>query len=154
LNIGLDGLLYALDAGRVQVFDPISMVHLRTTHVSGSSLRAVAADTDGSLFVLSFLSELYHFDPNGQLLNSIQLPTNNTIDVDIRDDGTIAVGERFGLLAFTDRYFATVRTLSVASQNTFVAFVPVPEPSAVVVVLSLALILAGGNVTRSESSRF
>lgn len=138
LSIGLDGYLYALANSQIRVFDPVSMSPIKTVSLNLLDDRAVAVDHDGTMFVLSYSSTLYRFDATGVLVGSRTLPNAfNTIDVDIAQDGTIAVGDRFGTVVITDRTFSSAISFSIGNEPAFVGFVPVPEPSGAVVGLGL-----------------
>ena len=112
LNIGLDGLLYALrgDYGPIDVIEPKSMIRVRSFFPGGGgtssipTLRGVAADIDGNVFVVSWDEAVYKLAPNGTILLSRDLPGPgggeffaDTHDINISLDGTrLAVGSRFG----------------------------------------------------------
>jgi hypothetical protein len=135
LNIGLNGLLYALYPGgspsgrSVAVFDPVSMARLKTIDVGRTDNRGVAADFDGSLFLVSWSETLYHMDSDGNVLKSLPLPASDTFDVDIDSDGAIVIGSRFGEVMLTDRNLSSITSFSVGGSDVFVSFVTVPEPS-------------------------
>src|SRR5262249_50594559 len=82
VNIGLDGLLYALypggspDGPNLAVYDPESMTYLRTISLSNLSDAnlAIAVDRDGSLFVGTLYGDLYHVATNGSIVGSLTLP--------------------------------------------------------------------------------
>jgi hypothetical protein len=156
LNIGLDGLLYALHPGGspsgrdVDVFNPESTTRLRTIDVGRTDNRGVAADSDGSLFVVSWNETLYHFDPNGLLLGSLNLPASDTFDIDINNDGAIVVGSRFGVIMLTDRQFANVSSFTSPGGEVFVSFLPIPEPSATLTAVVLIGILSGCRVPKKQ----
>jgi hypothetical protein len=159
LNLGLDGLLYALngtgspDGQSVSVFNPITMALIRTVSLSNVSIanRGIAADIDGSMFIATWGGSLVHVSPSGGILGSIPLPTANTqlpadnnFDVDLRPDGAILVGQRFGSVIETDRSLSSPTAFLVPTQESvFVAFSdPVPEPASIVLIGGALWLLA------------
>jgi hypothetical protein len=138
VNVGLDGLLYAMYPGaspsgtKVRVFDPTTLAEIRTMDISvgaGShDFRGIAADSDGSLFVVGWDETAYHLNSAGDtLLDTLSLPVSDTFDIDIGSDGTVLIGSRFGKMLLTDRDFSSSRVLTVGSGNAFGTLV-VPEP--------------------------
>lgn len=104
LALGLDGLIYALDANRaadgryVDVYDPESLVYLRTiTLPFGTEIRAIAVDASGSIFGASWHSTIYRFTPTGATVASVQITAlgacyTGLTDIDISPDGYLFVG--------------------------------------------------------------
>jgi hypothetical protein len=140
VSVGLDGLLYALHptgspgGQTVNVYDPTSLAFIRSIDVGDIFNRGVAADFDGSLFVISTGSGITHFRSNGIGIKRLPLDESNRFDIDISSAGKIAVGGRFGIVSITDRSLASVTSFKIngsqSEGSVFVAFVPLPEPHA------------------------
>ena len=113
LNIGLDGMLYGLvgEFGPIHVIDPATMALSHFIIPGGGSggqqiygLRGVAADADGNMYVVSLQQAVYKLDPNGLILDELQLPTPGeggtygpSFDIDISNNGQkLVIGGLFG----------------------------------------------------------
>jgi hypothetical protein len=137
LNIGLDGLLYALrgDYGPVDVYNPLTMVKLRTvTPTAGGTYRGVTADAGGNLFVIDWNEDLWKFSSTGQMLGYLDLSAatqndvRDTHDVDISNDGQyLVVGSRFGWVTHLTTSFTDVtHFLAGDARNAHATFLEPP----------------------------
>lgn len=162
LNVGLDGLLYAMYPGgspsgrTVRVFNPETLAIVKTIDVSQGAgwqdLRGIAADYDGSLFIVAYDERIFHLTPDGaEVIKSLALPTNDTSDIDIAPDGGVVVGGRSGTVVVTDRSLESLLTFQVGDENVWVTFV-VPEPSSLAL-LSLGIVAAWPAVWALRSAR-
>ena len=82
-----------------------------------------AADWDG---------RIYHFDSAANFLDQFNTTFGNLIDIDLSENGLLAVGGRFGEVAITDINFSTFNAFSIGSGGvTYLTFVPttIPEPN-------------------------
>jgi hypothetical protein len=153
--VGLDGLLYAMSPSgspegyTVSVFNPDTLALIRDVYIGGDNT-GLAVDADGSMFVVDFDGLLLHLGPDGTLLDQMTLPSSNSShkyfnDIDLRPDGAIAVGQRFGCVVLTDRDFSFATAFQgPTGQPTKVAFVVVPEPSILgLIVIGLPAVLTG-----------
>jgi hypothetical protein len=150
VNMGLDGLLYVLYPGgspsgrTVRVYHPVSMDLLRTIDVGRDDHRGVAADFDGSIYLVAWGEQLKRLSPDGILLSTMAIPVQDTFDVDIAPDGAIIVGSRFGRAFLTDREFKKSRVLTFSGGGVFVGFVTnVPEPCTVLFAALVGFSLLG-----------
>lgn len=146
LNVGLDGLLYALNysgihaAGyRVSVFDPETTQHLRTISLP-AQVRAIAADASGHIYAAQrdVASRILHCDPDGALLDSVNDPgIGGFCDIDLSGDGSrLLVASHGGVVLVTDPQFSDLTWFNTRTSpgTNFAAFVhePVPEPSTLI----------------------
>ncbi|HEY2125432.1 MAG TPA: PEP-CTERM sorting domain-containing protein, partial [Chthoniobacterales bacterium] len=148
LNIGLNGLLYALFPGgspagnMLDIFDPKSMTLLRTLNLN-MDLGAIAVDHSGNIFATSpFDARIFRFDANGVLTGSLVTGTNGLRDLDLSSDGRLLTVSSTGNVILADTSLTSTTSFNVGSSNTFfAAFVgsPVPEPA-----VSVLLIAGGG----------
>ena len=108
LNIGNNGKLYALrgDNGPIDMYDPATMTLENTiTPAAGNTIRGVAANAAGQVFIVDWAQNIYKLDANGQVLASYHMAGlgddtpgfANTHDIDISRDGSkLVVGSEFG----------------------------------------------------------
>jgi hypothetical protein len=104
VNVGRDGMVYALAGQKVSVFDPSTLALVRTvTLPAGNDYRGVAATATGEIYTANWGNTVTHFSPSGALLGSVTLTGpgsggwfGNPIDVDVSSDGTVAVGTHSG----------------------------------------------------------
>jgi len=159
LALGLDGFLYTLSGeNTVNKFDPANLDHLGDIY-SGSGLRGLAVDVDGSMFVVAGGWRLRHYAADGSFLGELELPTAGTVftsehqDVDLLPDGSILVGQRWGSVVQTDRDFSSATAFQGPTERpTFVAFTnAVPEPSTAILAGIAAIALAVLGVRRRRT---
>lgn len=153
LNIGLDGLLYALDGNGspnpfFYKFDPISLTPLGVIPIQFEDNRAIAVALDGTVYVATSSGVIRRYSAGGTLLNSLTVPGAFFGDIDINPDGRIALGTaqsgeivltNLSLTSFT-RFRATAST---SGGSVFVSWVlPVPEPGTALFGCSLLGVIA------------
>lgn len=89
MTIGLDGLLYTLNATHnnttIHVHDPVTMDLVRTFNVP-ERLHSVAVDLNGNLFAITD-TELKHFDSDGSFIRSTADASGD--DITLSDDGVL-----------------------------------------------------------------
>jgi hypothetical protein len=158
LNIGLDGLLYALSRDEeLLVFDPSTMDLLRTLPLSPFA-RSIAVDGDGAIYVGEFGGTVSRLAPDGAVLGSLQVSSGGTVvDIDVDANGRIVMTNFSHGVFVTDTAFSTLESpgiFSVWSAGFFVAFSsPVPEPSLLsLATAALGLALAAHMRRRSRSA--
>ncbi len=130
LTIGGDGLLYGLDGSglpgnQVTVYNPVTMAQVRTFAIAFNDYRGIAVSASGDVFASGWDGTIAHFDSSGKLLASVQTPINNLQSIDLRSDGTLVVGSRFGdvVLADTSLNSATITHFNIGGvQGAFAAF--------------------------------
>jgi len=144
-SAGHDGILYSLTSGSprygIQRSDASSLENIggqmelrddRDLRVDG---RGVTATTSGDIFVADWSGQIHEFSPDGTFRRRFSTGLNDQLDINLRSDGLLAVGDRFGRFAITDTSFSTVANINVGSSQTYVGFVTpppgpaVPEPS-------------------------
>ncbi len=142
LNLGLDGKIYALAGSTVSTYDPNSLSQLGTVTLPSDDYRGVAVSAKGDIYAVDWTRVVSHWSAAGTLLGSVNLgsvagaPSNlgNTLDIDVADDGTVAVGTWSGQVALMDSNLANVTFFDTGTNNTtFVTFAtpqyPVTLPS-------------------------
>ena len=137
-----NGELYVLHVGPVQgqtsswvldVYDPVSLQKLRTVNLQNSSsaaLRSFAVDARGSIYALDLYNYVYHFDANGNLLQSASHGQGGFAE-DIKIDPNsgrilIGIGSYGGKILQTDSSLSSFQTLVQLDPNqeegTFITF--------------------------------
>lgn len=130
VSLGRDGKLYALrnTYGDLDIVDPDTMTIVSTLdlgHVSGS--RAVSADSEGNVYMASWNGFVARYDEAGDEQDRIDIG-GNLYDIDVNEDGKIAVGSGFGDVYRLDSSLSGYSTLSVGSSGTFVAWKKTDQP--------------------------
>jgi len=156
LNLGLDGLLYALDfyGGEVHVFDPTTTARLRTIPLGpapGPNYNehdALAVDANGHLYVGTMNGQVQHLANDGSLIEAVQFPTSGILDLDLLPDGTLVFTSRDNAFFVTTTSLEEARMFPVGPGNAagftlgFSEPVPVvPEPRGLAVLGAAAVSL-------------
>lgn len=147
LTIGLNGLLYALSPGgtpggrTISIYDPVTFEYINSidlTIIFGwTEHRSLAVDSNGDIFIADWDGEILHVNSDGTYVDKINPPCRwigydikcEFTDIDIAEDGTIALATRFGEIILTDTSFSHTSKFEVGVDNTFVEFVhtkPIP----------------------------
>ncbi len=136
LNVGPDGILYALDGAAspnpgVYKFNLSTLAPLGVVPTLFEDTRAVDVAFDGSIFTATSGGMIRHYSPTGTLLDSLTVPNAFFGDLDIADDGRIALGTaQSGEIVLTDlaldSFIRFRATTSTSGGSVFVAWVPVP----------------------------
>jgi hypothetical protein len=143
LTVGKDGKLYALDSfGAIQVFNTQSLALQRTLTLPGTIGGAtqwyagIAVNTNGDIFAATSSNKIVHrFNTNGVLQNSVSVPGPGGFfgwltDIDLSDDGQLAVGTTSGHIVRMTTGLTNVTYQTVSNTTTFVAFAaPIGPPS-------------------------
>ena len=146
LNIGLDGLLYALwpggsPSGRgLSVYEPNNLAEIRDIDLTiatgfGGARRGIAVNALGDLFVATLSGEVFHLSSSGALVNSATFDCGRFkcrfSDIDIAPDGALLLSSPDGFVLSTNEALASPSFLiSNAGFGTrFTAFVPEPTSS-------------------------
>src|SRR5262249_13232505 len=134
VNVGRDGLVYAMDSFRaVRVYNPQTLALVRTltlpSTIGGASqfYTGLAANTNGDLYVSTSSNPMVHrVDATGPLLGSVTLSTSVgwLQDIDVSPDGTqVAVGSNSGNVALMSTTLTGVTSFSTGTSGTaFVTF--------------------------------
>jgi hypothetical protein len=138
LNVGMDGLLYALwpegvsgvSVNQIDVYDPLTLAFQRLINMP-TNLLSIAVDVNGDIFAGSSNDDLIHrFDRNGNELGTADTDIGFT-DIDIDRAGRLLLASGSNVL-LTDRSLSTIRTLHVTTTSpfnvTFATWVDIPEP--------------------------
>jgi hypothetical protein len=151
LSLGQDGRLYA-ESNRqdrsVFVFDPttlalVDQLDLQLSAAIGSTRTDTAATVNGEIFSLFLTGALARYDADGNLLDVLSLPYDEWEDLEISDQGVIAVASHARLefgndnLILTDPSLDTFTSFKIGPGNgIYIAFVPTPEPSTAILLLT------------------
>jgi len=130
LTVGLDGLLYTLNATHnnttVHIHDPVTMDLVRTFNIP-ERLHSVAVDVGGNLYAITD-TVLKHFDSTGSFVKSTTGAGGD--DIAISDDGKLLLASALRI-DITDTDFASVSSFSLPGDGAtnflgFAAFVQDP----------------------------
>jgi len=134
LNIGMDGLLYALNEYQVDVYDPDSMTLLNDFSVDDNA-RSVAADSEGNFYVARWDGLISRYDASGQFLSRLDVTEHfenehnfsSLYDININQRNELYVTNRNGQLLATTTDLAEISLLLNHNSGTFLAFSPSPD---------------------------
>lgn len=155
LEAGPDGLIYAINTGnpryRMRSVDPSDFslegeIQLRDGNNARLTVGSLAFLADGSFYAASENS-VFRFSKTGQYLDGIGLTTSWIYDLELLHDGSLVAGGRFGELIFLDAALNSYEVHSVGRSPVYIGVVP--EPSVLMLTLSLPLLL----LRRSRPSR-
>jgi hypothetical protein len=138
LNLGLDGLLYALSPGGspggrdIHVFDPdtlTELAHIDLRDIFGwTEHRSVAVTAGGEIVIADWDGDLQKIDSSGNILLEANLcdiaQSCYLLDVDISGDGLVVVGDWFGGVVVTDVDFSSFSSFTVGDRGVFVNVIP------------------------------
>lgn len=118
LNVGLDGLLYALGSGLkddiVSVFDPTTMDFLQTIGLDESA-RAIAVSATGDIFG-AVGNTIHRFDATGTTQDSLAAGTSGgLIDLDLSENGVLLAGSNVGEVVITSSSLSSASTFAVGT---------------------------------------
>lgn len=71
LSIGLDGQLYALANGAVDIYNPVTMELINSLALQDA--RAVVADSEGYIYLATWEGEILKYNSDGSLVNSLMI---------------------------------------------------------------------------------
>ncbi len=124
VSLGADNLLHAVvsDYREIITIDPASMTALDNSRLPGLlTARAITADTDGNLYLASYLDGFYKINSRGEVVGTIFLDYELR-DVDIKGDLLLVAGrDEFFLL---NTSLEIIRRYSNPEDYAFIAFAP------------------------------
>lgn len=119
LNMGIDGLLYALHPGgspggrQIDVYDPDTLIFIRRIfdRWSQPDHRSIAIDGEGYFYLADWDGDVSRFSPEGELQETVNLipiaDMRNLYDIDVAADGTLIVCDIRGRALVTDTAFTS-----------------------------------------------
>jgi hypothetical protein len=123
LALGFDGLLYGLEKDELTLDAYHPILHTLVLTVSlAHKVRGIAVATSGDIFGASWDGHIYHFDENGNTLDSTASGIMNLTDIDLACDGQLAIGSWSGEVLLSDESLDNVDSFSAGSNTTFVTF--------------------------------
>lgn len=137
LNMGLNGLLYALEAGTVRTYNPQTLALVNTYNINSTigvnDYRSVAANAAGDMFVVDWDGDIHKTDSSGNGVLTVSLvgiaQTFQLIDVDVSGAGTVIVGDTAGGVTVTNESLSSPTNFTVGTSAIFVGVqtsAPVP----------------------------
>jgi hypothetical protein len=99
-------------------------------------------DYNGDLFIANWFGKIHHVSAEGVLLDTINPPCAwagvdldcSFTDINISENGQLALGTRFGEIIVTDVNFSSPARFAIGDRTTFVDFVPLPpQPTEVAI---------------------
>ncbi|MCL4694459.1 MAG: hypothetical protein KJ060_18370 [Candidatus Hydrogenedentes bacterium] len=133
VNIGLNGMVYALENGTVHIYDPDTLVFQQSVDLStalgigAGDIRSIAANAAGQMFAVDWNGNLYKTDTSGNSLLSVDLfalghaQSDSLMDVDVSNSGTVVVGDFGSGVVITNENFSTFTSFVAGSLGAFVA---------------------------------
>ena len=151
---GLDGYLYATsrigfqDRSKVCKYDPdtlelLSEITLCNADSEPLNIRGIAVNTVGELFVADWIpGAVYHFTASGNLLDTFDIKMTQLSDIHLFDDDLLVVGARSIELTNVNLTSSEIAfSVTGFPKPLYTAFIPVPEPSSDILILSLLALL-------------
>ncbi|HEX6985516.1 MAG TPA: SdrD B-like domain-containing protein, partial [Planctomycetaceae bacterium] len=158
LSVGLDGLIYTLDAVDsrvVRAWDPETMAQVKQVTLSFTDIRGIATDAAGNLYAAQWDGTVVKIGAGGTTAVDRLLVGANLTDIEIASDGTVIVGAYDGDIHVTDA--ATLSTplrIPHGGTTAYVAFsspqFTSPPPAGI---SGAAFADANGNGLRDASER-
>lgn len=133
VNVGLNGLVYALENGTVHIYDPDTLAFQQSVDLStalgigAGDIRSIAANAAGQMFAVDWNGNLYKTDTSGNSLLSVDLfalghaQSDSLMDVDVSNSGTVVVGDSDSGVIITNENFSTFTSFVAGSFGAFVA---------------------------------
>ena len=153
VNVGLDGLLYALNAystsgSRVDVFDITTLQKLSTVQLNARYV-SVAADSDGRIYVGNVSGTIVRYGTSGSIDERL-ISNYGIIDLDVAADGRVAFGTQSNGVYLTNTTLDTPLPAGANSPTgpvapTFVSFGSYGVPSSAVVISGIEFEDTNGN---------
>jgi hypothetical protein len=133
LNIGLDGLLYALTDTQIYVYQPLSLSPVRTINLDSNvafTVNSIAVNAAGDIFSGTNNGYFYHFNPNGAVLKSLYVGPigENVADIEVSPGGQIVAGNSYGRVFLTNESLSNLTSFAVGHSASFVAFTNTVPP--------------------------
>lgn len=124
VSVGLDGLLYGLAAGQLQVFDPATLAFDRTISLPlVNAPVAIAVNSAGEILAVAGDNKIYRHDANGNLLTSVSTTGASLSDIDLSSEGALAASGLTGDVIVMDEALHDVPVkISSSSAPAFVSF--------------------------------
>lgn len=89
LTVGLDGFIYLLNSGStISKHQSADLAPLGEVNLGNIDVRGIAVSATGEIFAAQWNGSVSHYDPEGNLLNSLPLG-NNLIDIELRLNGDL-----------------------------------------------------------------
>lgn len=125
VNVGGDGLVYALDsisADFIDVYEPESMEIVDEIQIDFGDARGLAVDAGGVIYVAIWEDKVHQITPEG-VQSSVQIArTHNLYDIDINRNGSVLFGGWSETVSLMDANLTNPRDLVDFEEATFVAF--------------------------------
>jgi hypothetical protein len=139
LTVGGDGLIYALNTAsgpQLDVYDSTNdaLVRTVTLNLGSVDIRGFAVAATGAIYAAEFGGTVYAVDRNGRVLNSRDTGDPQLADIDLDNNGVLAIGTARGTVILTDTSLASQTSFTAGSSiaTEHVAFstpLVLPEPS-------------------------
>jgi hypothetical protein len=162
-SVGENNVLYAVMGGspqwEVRESDPLTYAYEGDLALFDSShnrldIRGLAATASGNLYVAAYDGTLYEFSPTGIILNQFTTGISNLITLAMQPNGQIVTSNRFGQVVVTNSDFSSSASFHLSnSDNTYTAFVPLPEPPGLALAGAAALTLLVGRWSLARKNR-
>lgn len=160
---GLDGYLYATsrigfqDRSKVRKYDPdtlelLSEITLCNADSEPLNIRGIAVNTVGELFVADWIpGAVYHFTASGNLLDAFDIKMTQLSDIHLFDDDLLVIGARSVELTNVNLTSSEIAFSATGfPKPLYTAFIPVPEPSSGILILSLLAFLLCNHLSRRK----
>jgi uncharacterized delta-60 repeat protein len=133
VTVGQDGYLYALEPSELQVdvFNPVTLALKRHifNYSANADSRGIAVDGNGQIFVADWNGRILHFDPAGNLVQSLS-PSGggNWADIILGADGKLVAVSWSGTVLVSDESLSAYSTYTLPSSSTISYFLSWAQP--------------------------
>ena len=136
LTMGLDSILYGLlndassEGETVVAFDPSTMNQLWTASLA-KDVQSIAINETGDIFGASFDGNIYHFNEDGNQLDSLNPGVGSLTDIDVSFDDKLIASSRADKVVVTDELLDSASLIPLGlgtTYNMLVSFKDYQEP--------------------------
>lgn len=158
LNMGLDGLLYVKFGSSAEVYDPVTLTHIRHVFFGlQDEHRSIAVSATGDIYLADPNGDIERWASNATLISRVNVcglaPTRCSLsDIDIAPDGTVIASSTRGRIFTTDLNLSPPQLFPTTFQNNPLFITFVPEPGSATLLLATAIAVTSARPRRRTAT--